>query len=296
MPALRKLWLICWAAGAWAQAQEIARNGVLNAASTIPPGLADPAPVPAAPVARGETLTIRGYSFGEDLAGTSARLAGPAGKTALAIVRVEDSAVTASVPADAPLGPASLTVVVDGNRSRPYPVTVVPAQFGIYSSDGKGWGPGLISNLDGARRTANGVSNSASLLQALALTGTGLGDAKQPSVRVGGRPAQVISARASPDGDEITFRVPADAPEGCFVPVQVSNAGSLPSNIVTVAIHQGGGACRGSETFPFAQWTNARVGFAAVSRTVKRISGAQPVLDEAVARFARLPELKSLRP
>jgi uncharacterized protein (TIGR03437 family) len=284
-------WLLCWTAGAWAQAPQIAPNGVVNAASNMPSTLAD------AGIARGAMLTIRGTRFGPPRSNSrSAKLSGPAGEKALAIKWADFSLVTARVPEDAPLGPASLTVTVDGQQSPPYRVKVVPAQFGIYANNGKGWGSGRIQNVNGAARSPNTVSNSASFGQTMALSGTGLGDAKTPAVFVGGKPGKVIAARASPDGDEIRFQIPANAPEGCFVPVQVRNAGSLPSNTVTVAIHKGGGACLQPEYFPFAGWAGTRVGMVAINRAVRREHGMEPLSDEAGAWFRELSNLERLNP
>jgi hypothetical protein len=123
-----------------------------------------------------------------------------------------------------------------------------------------------------------------------------LGDAKTPAVFVGGRPAKVVAARASRDGDEIVFQVPANAPEGCFIPVQVRNAGLLPSNTVTVAIHKGGGNCREPEYFPFAGWPDSPFGMVAITRTAQREYGTEPVSDEVAGWFGRLPGLERLNP
>jgi uncharacterized protein (TIGR03437 family) len=282
--------MVCWAVGAWAQSPEIARNGVANEASNTPWGLADSA------VARGSRLTIRGARFGGRTSVISAKLSGPAGERTLPITPVDPSTVIARVPADAPLGPASFVVTVNGLSSPPYAVKVVRAQLGIYANNGKGWGPGRIQNVTGTGRVPNSVSTSAVFGQTLALSGTGLGDTKNPAVFVGGQPAKVVAARESPDGDEILFMVPANAPEGCFVPVQIQNAGRLASNTVTIAIHKSGGACTEPEYFPFAGWPGARFGIVAVTRTVQRESGMEPVADEAGAWFGQLPGLEKLNP
>lgn len=287
---LAKLWLVGWALGAWAQTPEITRNGVVNAASNTPPSLVDSA------IARGALVIIRGASFGARPSDVSVKLRGTAGEAALETVSVEPTAGTWRVPAKAPLGPASLTVTVNGKTSPPYPVKVVPAQFGIYATNGKGWGPGRIRNVAGTVRTPNTVSNAASFGQLLAISGTGLGDAANPAISVGGKPAKLVASRTSADGDEILFRVPANAPEGCFVPVQVANAGRWPSNTVTVAIHNGGGACREPEYFPFAGWTGATFGMVAITRTVQKEHAAETASDEVAGWFGRLPGLERLNP
>jgi len=287
---LAKAWILWGALGAWAQAPEIARNGVVNAASNTPSELVDSA------IAQGSLVTLRGARFGTHLEDLSAKLSGPAGEAALAIVSISPSAATARVPAKAPLGPASLTITVNGHTSPPYPVKVVPAQFGIYANNGKGWGPGRIQNVAGNQRTPNTVANAAAFGQTLSLSGTGLGDGKKLAVMVGGRPSKVVTARAAPEGDEILFQIPANAPEGCFVPVQVLNAGRLPSNTVTVAIHKTGGACTEPEYFPFAGWPGASFGIVALTRTVQREGRVRPVTDEAGAWFGTLPNLDRLNP
>jgi len=43
--------------------------------------------------------------------------------------------------------------------------------------------------------------------------------------------------------DQIVFQVPADAPLGCYVPVQIRTAGTVLSNAVTMAIQKGGAPC-----------------------------------------------------
>ena len=265
----------------------------MNAATNTPIALAGSA------IPRGALLTIRGKRFKpfpESPSDLSVKLVGPAGEKALAIMEADPFTVTARLPADAPLGPASLIVIAEGERSPPYPVKVVRDQFGVYSLNGKGWGPGRIQNLTGAERRPNGVTNAASPGQTLALSGTGLGDTKTPAVFVGGRPAKVVAARASRDGDEILFQVPVHAPEGCFVPIQVRNAGPMVSNTVTVAIHTGGGNCRESEYFPFAGWPGDKFGIVAITRTVQREYAGQPVSDEVAGWFGRLPGLEKLNP
>ena len=183
-----------------------------------------------------------------------------------------------------------------GRDSAARQLRVVGAQFAAFSNNGKGWGPGRIDNLRGAARTPNSTTTAADLGQTLALSGSGLGNAKNPVVWVGGRPAKTVGTRDSAAGQEILFRVPENAPEGCFVPVQVHNAGELPSNTVTVAIRKGGGACREPEYFPSAGWSGARFGIVTINRTILREHGIEPVLDEAGAWFGRLPGLDRLNP
>ncbi len=47
--------------------------------------------------------------------------------------------------------------------------------------------------------------------------------------------------------DQIVFEIPAETPEGCFVPVHLRSGGAV-SNSVTVAVRKEGGACKDSQS------------------------------------------------
>ena len=277
-----------------AQAPDIGRNGVFNAGSTVPLVLAG------GEIARGALLAVTGIRFGPNAAATTARLSGPWGNVPLTVVSATPTRIETRVPVSAPLGPASLTVTVAGQSSRAVPVRVVASQIGLFSRQGNGAGPGAIENLSptGAR-TPNALNQSAAPGQAIALTGTGLGTATAPAVFIGGRRAALVSLHKATTGarpDEMVVRIPADSPEGCFVPVQVRNAGRTPSNMVTLAIHRGGGQCVPLEGNPFGAWAGRSFGFVAVSRTVFRAldAPADTTTDEAGASFARLPPVTGM--
>jgi uncharacterized protein (TIGR03437 family) len=270
-----------------AQGPDVGRNGVFNAASATPLALSG------GEIARGALLAVTGVRLGTDAAGTAVRLAGSWGAMPLTLVSVSPTRIEARVPPAVPLGPATLTVTASGQSSRAVPVRVVAAQFGAYSR---------IRNLPpwGAR-TANSPNQAAAPGEAVVLEGTGLGSATAPQVFIGGKRGTLVSVRRGTTGkaaDEIAVRIPAGAPEGCFVPVQVRGAGRLPSNIVTVAIHRGGGSCSPLEAIPFASWAGSRTGFVAVARVVWRDLGATDdvITDEAGASFARLPQTSGLPP
>src|SRR5205814_8992226 len=131
--------------------------------------------------------------------------------------------------------------------------------FGIFSANARGYGPGAIQNiLSDNSQQPNSTAQPATPGQIAALAGSGLGPLTGPDnvtpdpsslptpveVFVGGRPAAVaFSGRASPGIDQIVFAVPANAPPGCYVPVQVRTSGRTVSNAVTMAISSDGGAC-----------------------------------------------------
>src|SRR5207245_2900972 len=90
------------------------------------------------------------------------------------------------------------------------------------------------------------------------------------------------------------LRVPADAAEGCYVPVYLQVTPSRASNVVTMAISTRPGPCVPT-TFPRMQG-QGKVGIAILSRTriKSRSSDIVPIYDEALVSFvAASPQSKS---
>jgi hypothetical protein len=86
---------------------------------------------------------------------------------------------------------------------------------------------------------------------------------------IGGRPATLLYNGRAPccsGVDQIVAEVPADAPSGCFVPVQVK-AGDVWSNVVTMAIEPNGNTCS-DPTNPASSLTSqgGKVGVVALTR------------------------------
>jgi uncharacterized protein (TIGR03437 family) len=263
----------------WARPPRITK--IVNSASQISPFLAGDE------IARGSLLTLWGSDF--ELA--SAKTAVDISAIPLRILRVSRSRIDARVPETIPVGRALLTVTAGSEKSSAIPLIIVTSQFGIFSRNGNGWGPGQIDQiLSRGTRSGNSVSNSAAPGSTVVISGTGLGNSNIPEVLIAGKPATVLAAaKAPPDStaaDEITVKLPTNAPEGCFVPVQVRAAGRLPSNIVTMSIHRKESWCAPPEYLPLAGQGAGSVGLVLVART---ISGPT-VFDEAAAWFARLPE------
>ena len=125
------------------------------------------------------------------------------------------------MPPDAPLGKSTLIVETDAGRSRPFAIEIASTRIGLYSLNQKGWGPGKIDILSGESRKPNSVSAPARPGQVAAISSTGLGDGRGLTVVVGGRPAVVlrIDRNVEPGLDEIRFRIPANVPQGCYVPL-----------------------------------------------------------------------------
>lgn len=148
---------------------------------------------------------------------------------------------------DLPAGEATLTVSYGGQNSVPYPIRVVPSSFGIYTKNGRGWGPGRW-------QPAIDATHPAYPGETITLVGSGLGSAasaRRVKIFVGGQPAQrnleVRSADCCAGEQEIRFQVPATAPPGCDVPVVVRTGPNAVSNVALLDIAERGRPCRGQQ-------------------------------------------------
>lgn len=268
-----RAWIVCslTAAAAWSQ-PAIGQNGVLNAASRIPPALAGGA------LARGALVEVRGVRFGDAAAGVRAVITTPRGVVEVPALSLVGRRARFVLPDALPEGEARLRVTVGGEASEPVAIRVAASNPGIFSRNGLGWGPGWVENLGpGGARQQNSLRQPARRGQALAVRVTGLGMAPSVAVRIGGERVTAGPPRTVAPGEaEIVVRVPERAAEGCFVPLWLEAAPGRASNVVTVAI-QDSGACRAA----IPPFDAARLAVVAVARTQ-----GDPVRDEALAAFA----------
>ena len=267
------------AAALWGQPPAIRSGGVVNAASRAPSML------PGGSIARGALFDILGIRLGSSARTTSVTVSARGASVRVPLLEVSPQRIEGRLPAGAPLGDVSLTVTVDGAPSTPYSMKVVSAGFGIFSRNQEGWGPGRLDNLasDGSR-SANSLRHAVQPGQAVVLSGTGVG-ASRPEVWVGLQRATVDAVRrgAADGADEIVFRLPPNSPAGCYVPLQVRQAGAAPSNTVTASIHAGGGPCEPSPILPVAAWSGRAAGMVVISRTLR---APDSIADEGMAVFA----------
>lgn len=216
-----------------AQPPAIFQEGVRNAASLIPPSL------PGGVLAPGTRFTIEGIRFGNTPGPVHVRVAGIEAR----VLALADHRIEALLPAAVPPGETSLTVSRGTETSRPFPIRIARAALGLYSANGKGWGPGRFPRLD---------TPSAHPGQTVLLEGTGL-DGMQPLLRIaGGTPARVVSVHpktGQPGIDQIAFVVPEGTPEGCWVPLAAVVDGHT-SNTVTIAVSRTGRPCRAPAGWP----------------------------------------------
>ncbi len=260
-------------------------SGVVNAASLLPPG------VPGGGIAPGSVFLIRGSGLGpaepveasassprEELAGVTVRVVQDGNAWTALLFRAGFGEIRALMPEEARPGGARLVVAYQGCESRPVSIRIAASAFGIFTLAGDGMGPVADSPV---RRG-----------ELVTITGAGLGAARPASnpasgrrarrtkveVFVGGKPARVIRAGPKPGCcgiDEIRFEIPHDAPRGCYVPLQVRLAGSVPSNVATLPIEPIEQNCRLVDRFRSYVREGGRAGFVIPFRLSLRI-GLKP--------------------
>jgi uncharacterized protein (TIGR03437 family) len=256
----------------------IGQRAIVNAGSFAPFG------TPGGGIARGSVFSLFGSGLGPasspplafplvtTLGGVSIKVSAPDGSAAVDAIPlfVSPAQINAIMPSNAPLGMVSMVVSFNNVRSNPSPVQVVNSSFGIYAISSGGFGPGVLQNFNSPTdQPVNSLAISAQLGQVITLWGTGLGpvsfaDNVAPTpgslptpveVFVGGKAAVVAYSSRSPccsGTDQIVFTVPADAPAGCWTPVQVRTEKTIVSNSVTMAIGASAGSPCAEAGNPFA--------------------------------------------
>jgi len=170
------------------------------------------------------------------------------------------SQVAAILPSNVPVGPATLTVTFNGQRSNAVSVNVVATQFGIFTQNSQGNGPAVAQVFASSTSVSlMKLTTPAQPGQTLVLYGTGLGaisgaDNTPPGavqvgsnviVNIAGTVVPALYAGRSPNFpglDQINFTLPANVSTGCYVPAEVTASGR-PSNLFYLSIASGSGAC-----------------------------------------------------
>ena len=293
-------------AGLLAQLPAISPHGIKNAASFQPVGL------PSGSLARGSIFTIFGSAMGpqqgvqvsafplqDKFSGVSITVTqGTTVVNALPLYVRQDQ-INAVMPSNAPLGWASLQVVFNNAFSNPSPVYIVNDSVGIFSSTGTGIGPGAIHNfVSTSNQPGNSATTSAKPGQVVTLFATGLGPITTPDNQapptgtlptpvelwVGGIPATVSYSGRSPccSGlDQVAFTVPANAPTGCWVPVEIRTSHATVSNFVSMAINPKGAECSdASNPLSAAVVQGGSTGILSLSRmTIHEDQGVAAAID-----------------
>ena len=270
--------------GSSSSAPGISQGGIVNAASNR-----------STSIGRGSFFTIYGTNLGPAIAQQAGYpIPDTMGGVVVNVVKgsiakraylqyVSATQINAILPSDTPLGAVQLSVSFQGSTGAPATVTVADSAFGIFSTAG-GSGPGIIQNwMSAGSAPLNTQMNPAKPGQTIILWGTGLGpiptaDNQPPpggdmpvpvEVRVGGKLAPKLYSGRAPGFagvDNIYFQVPADAPMGCSVPVQIK-AGANWSNEVRMAISSNGARCSDPGN-PFSDLTvnGGKIGVVALLR------------------------------
>ena len=250
------------AGGASPTSPNIADGGIVNAASNR-----------AGTIARGSFFTIygtnlgpapyqqvQGYPIPDTMGGVVVTVSQGSYNKRAYLHFVSPPQINAILPSDTPPGNVLVTVNYNGNVSATATMNVVDTNFGVFST-ASGPGPGIVQNYNSATdEPLNLQSYPLKPKQIAILWGTGLGpvttgDNTPPpggdlpvtvEVRVGGKLANKIYSGRAPTFagvDNVYFEIPADAPTGCSVPVQI-NAGGVVSNTVRIAISPDGKKCQ----------------------------------------------------
>lgn len=309
------LMAVALTAGSLSQAQLVTTkvDGVLNAASYAVTGL------PHSDIAQGSMFVVFGQRLGPaalqqaqpfpyptQLAGSSIRVTG-GGVTADAVmIYTSAGQVAAILPSQIPPGDATITATYGSQTSPPVQIRVARSSFGIFTRNQAGSGPGIVQNyVSPTNQPVNALTGTAHPGQVMILWGTGLGpvdfdETQPPQVRnldvdldvlVGGKSARVLYKGRSaqfPGVDQINFELPADAPEGCHVPIAI-RAGTTVSNFASIAIASQGTVCSdpiglsASEMERVRSTGQLRTGQIVLEKTtVKELNG---LLDNAGASF-----------
>ncbi len=245
----------------------VTEAGIVNSASGIPPSL------PGGALAQGSFFTIFAAGVGPTppqqveqfplptlLGGTQVQIRQGSRTVDCYLVYTSSTQINGIIPSNAPLGDAEMIVTYSGRASRPVAIRVARNNFGIFATS-QGRGPGIIQNFQTQlEQPLNTRSATAKPRQVIILWGTGAGPISAPDnqappagnlpfpfeMTIGGKTATLLYNGRAPccaGVDQIVAEVPADAPQGCFVPVQVK-AGDVWSNVVSMAIEPNGQTCK----------------------------------------------------
>lgn len=236
-----------------AQAQPRINSVLNNASYTVPP-------LPGSAIAPGSIFAVFGANMGPaelaqssfplptTLAGTAVRISA-SGRTENAFLIYTSAGQLAGVlPSTTPAGPATATVIYNGQESAQFPFTVTANNPGLFTLNGGGTGPAVLTLPDYRVIT---YSNAATEGDVLSAWGTGIGALtgrpdNQPAeffdpqtsveVLVGGKQANVRYRGRAPGlsgVDQLVFDVPAGV-RGCNVSLvikvgrNISNFSTLP--------------------------------------------------------------------
>jgi len=193
--------------------------------------------------------------------------------------------IAAVLPARTPVGTGTLTVTHGSITSTSIPIQVIPAALGFNTYD-----VNTAVATDAASGAVLTYTDSGTQGQTVVLWSTGLGSDPEDSdnifstspksvntplqIYIGGIQARVLYAGSSgyPGVNQINVVIPDTAPSGCWVSIAAVVSNTILSNVATLPINRGGGACvdsvsglTGSQIFNPAGLTSFRTGFVSLS-------------------------------
>jgi uncharacterized protein (TIGR03437 family) len=168
--------------------------------------------------------------------------------------------LAAVLPAATPVGTGTLTVTYNGAASAPAAIQVVPSALGINT-----YNTNTGVALDAVTYALLTYTSSGSPGEIIELWTTGLGADPDDSdttfspaahivhtplqIYIGGVLATILYQGSSgyPGVNQINLTIPDSVPTGCWVPL-AAVTGNIVSNVVTLPINTGGGACFDAQT------------------------------------------------
>lgn len=230
-------------------------NSLLNNASYIVP------PLPGSSIAQGSifavfgenmgpaTLVQAGFPLPTELSGTSIRVSASGNNVSAYLIYTSAKQLAAVLPSDTPLGPALATVTYNGTTSATFSFTVVKSSPGLFTLNGGGSGPAVLTTPDFKVITYTNAATDNDVLSAWAtgitpLSGRADNTAAEffdppieVEVFVGGKKANVRYRGRAPGLaglDQIVFDLPSGI-RGCSVPLAI-RVGGVISNYSTLAV------------------------------------------------------------
>lgn len=118
-----------------------------------------------------------------------------------------------------------------------------------------GWGPGRIDNLDRAGNpTPNGISSAAIPGSLARISVADVSIRQRAELFLGNKPLQIMSRQNVDRALTLTFRIPLQAPEGCYVPLHLNIDGAPVRNSVAMSV-DASGTCRLPSYQPSTAWS-----------------------------------------
>jgi uncharacterized protein (TIGR03437 family) len=290
-------------------------NSLLNNASyTVPP-------LPGSAIAQGSIFAVFGENMGPaalvqagfplptDLSGTSLRVSASGNNVSAFIIYTSAKQLAAVLPSDTPLGPALATVTYNSQTSATFSFTVVKSSPGLFTLNGGGTGPAVLTTPDFRVITYTNAATDNDVLSAWAtgitpLSGRADNTAAEffdPPLEVevfaGGKKANVRYRGRAPGLaglDQIVFDLPAGL-RGCSIPLAV-RVGGVISNYSTLAVAGSNRICSDASGLSESDTAKAiqnglRVGSIALTRIRTKVTAsgftATSSIDAAGADFTR---------